>query len=65
MYVILELLFGVFQCLAYSGKTEDDETKQSTANIYVAVAVVLVLLLVVILIYVNNPEPAGTRSDMV
>jgi len=65
MYVILELLFGVLQCLASWGKTEDDETKQSTANIYVAMAVVLFLLLVVILIYVNNPEQAGTRGEMV
>ena len=65
MYVILELLFGVFQCLAYWGKTEDDETKQSTANIYVAVVVVLVLLLVVILIYVNNPEPQIIKPEVV
>lgn len=65
MYFILELLFGIFQSIAYWGKIEGrEEQKESTSNKFVVVALVVFLLLVVVLIWRNNPELHATTVDV-
>lgn len=66
MYFILELLFGIFQGVAYwEGVEGRKEQKQSISNKYAAIALVAVLLLVVVLIWWYNPEPHTTIIEMV